>query len=178
MGSGGGDQKLSEESAAYAHTLLSATREELVRADTKAALLFAASGIVIGALLNGLLGGRWSPDLLAGSVEWIWWLGVVAAAVALSCLAAAIYPRTTRSGKQPRMVAYFGDVMNLPRDLLAERIAGTPKEINSALVDQIYQVSQIVAWKYRLIRVALWMFAVAATFSILSVLLNHFLRQG
>jgi hypothetical protein len=165
-----------EEALDYARSLLEATREELVRADTKASLLFAASGVAIGALLNGLLGGKWAPSNLDNRVEWMWWLGVVSAASALTCLAIAIYPRTWRAEVRPKLVAYYGDVVHFSRTELEVALAATSRHIKSALVDQVYQVSKIVRRKYRLIRVALWLFAFAASLCIVAVLLNFVVR--
>lgn len=161
-----------EEALEYAKELLAKSREELVRADTKASLLLAASGIAIGALLNGLLGGKWSPSDLDNKIEWLWWLGVVAAAVAVCSLASAIYPRTRRAGAKPALVAYYGDVVLLPRSELEDAMRVTPSRINAALVDQVYQVALIVDRKYRLIRTALWSFAFAASLCAGSVLID------
>lgn len=164
---------LTEDALEYARALLVSSREELVRADTKAALLLAASGIAIGALLNGLLGGKWSPSDLNSWVEWLWWLGIASTVVAIVSLASAIYPRTKRFGVKPSLVAYYGDVVLLSREELAATImAATPAKINSALFDQIYQVSLIVSRKYKLFRIALWAFASAAALCAASVLIN------
>jgi hypothetical protein len=156
----------------YARALLASSREELVRADTKAALLLAASGIAIGALLNGLLGGKWSPSHLNNWVEWLWWLGIAATVVAIVSLASAIYPRTKRSSVKPLLVAYYADVVLLSREELSVAMAVTPAKINSVLVDQIYQISLIVSRKYKLFCIALWAFASAATFCAVSILIN------
>ena len=56
----------------YGIALLDATREELVRADSKAALLLAGAGVGVSALLNGLMSGRWTPTVLDNRVEWLW----------------------------------------------------------------------------------------------------------
>src|SRR5690242_8638023 len=80
----------------YLADLLKDTREELARADSKAALLLAGTGVVVGAVLAGLLGGRWTPFSLDNRVEWIWWLGVGSAAAGIFSIAAAVYPRIHR----------------------------------------------------------------------------------
>ena len=76
----------------YLADLLADTREELTRVDSKAALLLAASGVIIGALLAGFFGGRWTPFDLSSKVQWLWWLGAASAAFGLFSIAAAVYP--------------------------------------------------------------------------------------
>lgn len=56
----------------YARDLLDDTQEELVRADSKAALILAAAGVAFGALLAGLLSRDWEPFALDNRVEWAW----------------------------------------------------------------------------------------------------------
>jgi hypothetical protein len=83
----------------------------LTRADSKAALLLAAAGVIVGALIAGLLNGRWTPFELDNRVEWVWWVGVAAAASGMLSIAAAIYPRIYRRGApRPEVPAYYGDV--------------------------------------------------------------------
>src|ERR1035441_6347411 len=84
--------------ASYLADLLADTREELTRADSKAALTLAATGVVIGALLAGLFGGKWTPFDLNSKIQWLWWLGVGSAALGVFSIAAAVYPRIRRRG--------------------------------------------------------------------------------
>lgn len=97
-----------------ASQILREAREELGRADGKAGLLLAAAGVGIGAVLAGLLAQDWDPAKLHDSVEWLWWIGTIAGLcgpVALSC---AVWPRTTyRKNRNPKKVAFFGDVVGL-----------------------------------------------------------------
>lgn len=50
--------------------ILGEAREELARADGKAGLLLAAAGVVVGALLAGLLAKDWDPTSLHDRIEW------------------------------------------------------------------------------------------------------------
>ncbi|WP_275293526.1 Pycsar system effector family protein [Amycolatopsis sp. La24] len=169
----GGRIELSEVSREYAYKLLSNTREELVRADAKAALLLAAAGIASSALLNGLLGGKWSPFQLAASVQWIWWMGIAAAASAISALAYGVYPRTRRKGGgRPKLAGYYGDIVGQGRAQVAASVAQAEHHLDAALVDQIFQTSHIVERKYRCLRVAIFAFAAGAILCALSVLLS------
>src|SRR5262245_8921031 len=69
-----------EDRTTYLVDLLKEAREELARADSKAALLLAATGVAVGALLAGLIGGKWMPFSLDNRVEWLWWFGVASVA--------------------------------------------------------------------------------------------------
>ena len=146
--------------------MLDDTREELARADSKAALLLAATGVVVGALLAGLFGGRWTPFELNSRIAWLWWLGVAAAAAGIFSTAAAVYPRLRPRGTPPPPGAptYFGDVTAY-RDIDAFRQAveqaPSPRE---RLIDQTFIVSQIAWRKYILLRLGLrWLlFAILA----------------
>lgn len=164
--------------ADYRKEFLRATREELVRADAKAALLLAAAGIAVGALLNGLLNGRWSPNDLTNEVEWVWWLGASAVALAVVALGTAVYPQTRRVGRAPTKAAYYGDVVQLERDELDAALRGAAADLAESVVDQIYQVSTIVARKYARIRFALAAFAGGAALCTLAILLNLLLTSG
>ncbi len=95
--------------AALTRQLLAETREELHRADGKAAMLFAIFGISFGAVLAGLIAGDWSPRDLAAGAQVVWWLGAVAAVAALVALSAAVWPRLDSNHASGR-VTYFAHV--------------------------------------------------------------------
>jgi MFS family permease len=142
-----------DRTSSYLADLLEDTREELTRADSKAALLLAATGVAVGALLAGLLGGRWSPFTLDNRVEWIWWLGVAFAASGIFWMAAAVYPRIHRRGAlHPEVPAFYGDVARYA-DIDAFRQAiEPPPDPETRLLDQTFLVSGIVQRKYVLLR--------------------------
>lgn len=174
-GCGGPDagvSRLSDDAREYAYKLLANTREELVRADAKAALLLATGGIAGSALLNGLLGGRWTPFQLVNSVEWLWWIGLLSAVGAVLSLACGVYPRTRGKGIRPELASYYGDVVGISRDQLLFGIVQVNDHIDSALVDQIYQIAHIVERKYKCMRVAIWAFGAGAVLCTTSVLLG------
>jgi len=165
---------LSKAAADEARVILAAAREELTRADGKAALLLAASGVAIGALMAALLAGAWSPSDIANGVEWIWWLGAVVATAGVGGLGYAVFPRTTYRGKDrpPELIAYYGDVVKTPKDDLADRLTETAASDGSSLVDQLVSVSNIVDKKYLGIQIGLIGLAGAAILCAASVLLN------
>jgi hypothetical protein len=154
--------------------LLSEAREELVRADTKSTLLLASTGVVIGALISGLIAGNWSPYELRNRIEWLWWIGVTASGVAVTLLAAAVYPRTAPSGRRRGAAfAYYGDVAlcRSPEEV-ESALRGTSSNAMTHLSDQLYQVSKIVMRKYCLIRVAMWLLLLSSGTTLLAVVFN------
>lgn len=158
----------------YAASLLAECREEVDRADKKASILLAATGVGIGALLAGLIAGKWSPFQLKDAIQWLWWTGVAATAGGLWYLACAVYPRTRRRGvDKPESVAYFGDVLAFPTTAeLTSAIAHSSEVSLTRLADQVRQVSLIVDRKYAYIRRAMWLLFSAAICCALSVLIN------
>jgi Family of unknown function (DUF5706) len=138
----------------YATSLLSGVREEIGRADAKASILLAASGVAAGALVAGLIAGAWTPLKLQAAIQWVWWLGVVESAIGICCLALAVYPREEKNDSGATWtVTYYGDVLayRTTAQLVAalNRSAGTNLD---RIADQLRHVSWIVNHKYRLIR--------------------------
>jgi MFS family permease len=158
----------------YLEDLLDDTREELARADSKAALLLAATGVVVGALLAGLFAGKWTPFDLGIRIEWLWWLGVCAAAAGIFAIAGAVYPRLRPRGAPPPPGAptYFGDVTTY-KDIDAFRRAieqaPNPKE---RLIDQTFVLSRIAWRKYVLLRLGLRLLLLAILACGIAVLIN------
>jgi hypothetical protein len=150
--------------------LLSETREELIRADTKAQILLAATGVVISVVLGGVLAGDWSPSTLGCGAEIIWWLGSIAAAVGIVSLIVAIFPRLKplSSGR----VTYFEDVRryekceDLVRDLKVEAGRGDRD------ADQLLNLSRIAHRKYRAVQVAVIALGSAAALCSLAALVG------
>lgn len=164
----------------YIKVLLGDAREELSRADSKSALLLAAAGVVVGALLGGMLGGKWNPLEIDGGIQWLWWLGVAAAAMGIGSIAAAVYPRIRRSGiVRPAAPAYYGDVAQY-KDVreFQDAIKGAANlDLGARLIDQAYQVSCIVQGKYLLLRRGLLLFLFASAACTAALLLNMALRK-
>src|SRR3954452_18945096 len=79
----------------YTEALLKETREELIRADAKASLLFAATGVVLAAVLTGIISGKWNPGDLKAGATGAFILGATAYAVAVISLGYAVWPRIT-----------------------------------------------------------------------------------
>lgn len=156
----------------YLSDLLEDTRAELSRVDSKAALLLASVGVAAGALFVGLLDGKWTPFSLDNRVEWVWWLGISAAAGGVLSIAAAVYPRmATRATPHVGAPAYYGDVAAYKDIHTFRRAIEHAPNIQDRLVDQTFQVSRMVQRKYALLRrgLRLLLFSIAACTSALII---------
>ena len=153
--------------------LLAEAREELTRADSKAALLLASVGVVVGALLAALLAQSWSPFDLPGSVSWLWWIGAASVAVAVVALARAVYPSTSYRSSRPGFIGFFGDVVATPDADVESTLEATAQNPRDVVVDQLTAISAIVDRKYRAIQIALWALAAGAVLCLLAVLINQ-----
>jgi MFS family permease len=158
----------------YVEDMLREAREELVRADGKAALILAASGVAVGALLGGFLAGSWQPFDLSNSIEWLWWVGVVLAAIGLYRLACSVYPQTRRKGPEPEVLAYYVDVNRFKGDLAAlkEKLAESAARAEDRQVDQLRQVCGIAGDKYAGIKAGLFLLGAAAVLCTVAALLG------
>ncbi len=166
-----------EETLEYLGGVLSETREELARADGKAALLLAAIGVATGALLAALMGGKWSPFDVRNGMEWAWWLGALSLAASAAHLALAIFPRTASTRTGDDAPSFFGDFAGY----------GSPAELGVALryrdrseaydraAQQLFAVSTIVKRKYELVQRAIVLLGIAAVLCLGTALLHALL---
>lgn len=157
----------------YLADLLREAREELTRADSKAALLLAAAGVAVGALLAGLLGGKWSPLNLDNRVEWIWWLGVACVASGIFSIAAAVYPRIhPRRADINSAPSYYGDVAAFENIAQFRQAIEKVPSARERLIDQTFQVSRIAQRKYLLLRRGLRLLLLAILACSAAVIIN------
>lgn len=159
---------LTKEGHDLTRTLLRETREELVRADTKASYLLASLGVILGVVLGGAIAGHWTPNDLTCTAEFVWWLGVVAVAVGAVALGNAVYPRLVK--EKPGRVTYFEDVR---RHETCDTLIGdlnTEAELGERDAEQLMRLSKIASRKYRSIQVAIWALVAAALLCIGAVL--------
>ena len=135
-----------------AERLLSTVREDLGRADSKAAVLLSGT-LALPAFLIGWQGapGWHGPADVTLIVAGLLW------AVSVTALVAALMPRTgtvreAREGGDE--VTYFGDLVGARRDLatLAARVAEAGRDPAGWLLVQAVDVSAILSAKYRAIR--------------------------
>lgn len=161
---------LTEDGHVLTDKLLRETREELARADGKAQILFAVSGVVIGVVLGGLLAGDWRPADLSCLGEAVWWLGVVAAAVGPGALAAGIWPRLVPAA--PGRVTYFEDVRGhetCDSLILHLNLEATRRNRD---VEQLWRLSKIVHRKYVAVKIAVGALVSAAGLCVMASLIG------
>lgn len=151
-----GDEQRAAALCAYIDGMLRETREELVRADNKASILFASGGVILGAILAGILSGDWRPaDLDRGASE-VFWFGAVLFVGALVAVGFSIWPRLKHDEAQGAAY-YFGDVREIGRRSRPElrdalkRGAETPERAT----EQLLVISDIAWTKMMGIRTAL-----------------------
>ncbi|MGC5533282.1 Pycsar system effector family protein [Streptomyces sp. SR-10] len=144
-----------------AERLLITVREDLGRADSKAAVLL--SGAL--ALPAFLIGRHGSPDwrgpgdltLVAAGVLWV---------VAVAALVRALLPRTG-TVRDREGVTYFGDLLApFDYDVLTARITEAGRDPVGWLLVQAVDVSAILSAKYRAIRWAVATLAPAAALAL------------
>ncbi len=131
-----------------AERLLSTVREDLGRADSKAAVLLSGT-LALPAFLIGWQGapgwrGPADVTLVLAGVLWT---------VAVTALVGALMPRTG-TVRSRDAVTYFGDLVGARRDLagLAARVAEAGRDPAGWLLVQAVDVSAILSAKYRAIR--------------------------
>jgi len=162
----------------YLADLLADTREELTRADSKASLLLAAVGVILGALIAGLAGSNWTPLALDSRIQWAWWLGVAAAVAGVLSIAASVYPRIFQPRiPHPGVPAYYGDVAAC-RSVEAFRNAiGNVPIPKDRLINQAFVLARIVQRKYVLLRRGLCCLLLAISACTLAVVLNTLISR-
>lgn len=138
----------SDEDNHHLELLLAAAREELGRADQKAAILIAAVGIAISPFITALLG-----DENPAGVLWLYAAAVVLMMLGIVLFGLAIFPQTRRLNDGAQMSAYFEDHVTRQK---SEVLALVRTRVNDeVLADQIWEISSIVSRKYRVIRYAM-----------------------
>ena len=160
-----------DEAEDLAAALLGESREELARADSKAAMLLAAFSLLVGVVLAGLLAGDFKPQDLECAGAPFWWVGCVAVGTSLVALARAIYP-TLSHGEAEGPISYFGHAAGkgVPavENALRRQIDGS----RSRTVEQLAVISDIVWRKYRFLQFALWAFGAGVTLCAIGALIG------
>lgn len=137
--------------------LLADLRVEVARADSKAALLVGALGMTAG-VISGQLSGLHRPlGALSTPGLALWWSGATALLLALVAMLLAVLPRSLRSGWQAGTpLAYFGDIRAADQEgRLAEAIAETAQDAETALRVALAANSRIALRKHQWIRIGL-----------------------
>ncbi|HEY5834181.1 Pycsar system effector family protein [Streptomyces sp.] len=131
-----------------AERLLATVRDDVARADTKAAVLLSGA-LAMPALL---LGGRWSPQQPAGPWLAPLFLGGAVWAAGVALLVWAILPRTRTSRATPG-VTYFADAhRGQDSAALLRAVAAAGEDRVGWLMTQFVDMSVILTAKYRCLR--------------------------
>lgn len=136
--------------------ILTETRSELARADGKAQILLATTGVVVGVVLATLIRGEWTPGELNGPGVWLWWVGVAALTTGVIALAVAVFPQLLAAADGNR-VTYFEDVIRFKRNEADKLLSAlnVEAERSDRDVEQLLRLSYVVHVKYRAIQVAM-----------------------
>ncbi|GAA2347315.1 Pycsar system effector family protein [Streptomyces cuspidosporus] len=130
-------------------TLITETREELLKADSKAGLMLTALGAALTALLGTISAGGIAPQEYASVSQVFFWAGCAAWVPALIMFGLAVVPRAGKP--QQSRAHYFGDAaVTFSVGLFADLVQRTdPRERN---LEQFMTLSRTVWIKYRCIR--------------------------
>ncbi|MFG2826392.1 Pycsar system effector family protein [Streptomyces sp. NPDC048434] len=148
-------------------TLITETREELQKADSKAGMMLTALGVALSALLGAISAGGITPQRYAPVPQALFWTGCAAWVPALVMLGLAVAPR---AGKPQRLRAhYFGDAaVTASVRLLAAVVRRTDPQDRD--LNQFVTLSRTVWVKYRCIRHGMAWGAVFVVFTSLGLL--------
>jgi hypothetical protein len=160
----------------YLTDLHSDTREELNRADSKASLLLAAMGVIVGVIVGGITSSHWSPLSMGTGEQALWWAGVAAAAASMFMFAASVYPRISRRGPRASLPNYYGDVAGYADVEAFRRGISQAPDAAERLIHQTYVLAKIVRSKYVLLQRGLLSLLVAIVACTMSIALNLLLR--
>lgn len=171
----------------YKEGLLQETREELAKADAKASILLAASGIIVAALLAADK-APWYPTRLKHA-EVLGWVAVALMIAGVVFIAAAVKPRLRAKRPLPGVPHYFADVeaywprwwqrwhreqllASGKRDFAAALRSMPAVEGDARLDDQLWNLSHTAYRKYRLVSIGMWLFAVAVVLALVALIVE------
>jgi hypothetical protein len=140
--------------------LLTETREELSKADGKAQILLAVSGVVIGVVLGGAISGDWNPSDLGECARILWWIGVGAAAAGVGSLGFAVFPRLLESDDE--RITYFEDVLRHKDCAALAKALNDEATRGDRDVEQLLRLSRVAHVKYSAVQFAMAALVLAA----------------
>ncbi|WP_127502273.1 hypothetical protein [Actinoplanes solisilvae] len=126
--------------------LLEESIAELTNEENKSTRVLAAFTAVVGALITGLIAGRWSPESLAQTCRVVWWLGAGCVFAALALVASsALYGERLAKSLPASSTSHDSTAI---RDWLHELITHPGQEPASRLL----RVCRTIGRKRRLLR--------------------------
>jgi hypothetical protein len=155
----------------YVRRLLDETREEVVRSDTKASIVLAGAGIVLGILLTGFVTGDVSLSGERWFVAVLVWVAGVALTGGVLLVGLAVYPRTR--GAEAGHGRWFAEIEQYGQDEAALSTA-VQADANDGARDlhQARVLAGIVGRKYRLTKAGMWSLGVGLVASGIAGLLS------
>ncbi|GCD47234.1 Pycsar system effector family protein [Streptomyces paromomycinus] len=170
---GPGRHEEADNETRLARTLLSETREEMLKADHKANVVLTVLGMALTALVSAVGAGGVRPLTYSASAQSLFWAGCAAVAPSFLLLGLAIVPRTG-IGRRDR-THYFGDVASgVTVWQLKARMQQT--DVHERDVSQFAVLSVLVTVKYRCIRRAMIWGGVFLFLTTVGILLGISLR--
>jgi hypothetical protein len=149
-------------------TILTETREEVARADSKASLLFSTVLVVVGVVAAAMLAGDWSPNRLRTWAQVLWWAGAAGVGGGIVLLGGAVYPRVLNRSEGPG-ATYFNEIAKL-KSIQVLDDALTAMTEKARTLKQLYALSHIAHRKFALIAWAIRLFGVALTLIVIAVI--------
>lgn len=144
------------DAADYAAKLLLETREEIVRADSKANLIAAAAGIGVSALIGGFVAGDLGLEDQAGLTQVMAAFSAVLLLAGTGLIGAVIWPST--GDPVAGRAHYYAEIAAVELDDLEGIVSAGAPESMARDLQQAHALARIVAKKYRLTRSALMCF--------------------
>ncbi len=147
---------LLEQKHQAAKQMLAEARADVVQADHKASMVLAALGIGFAAVLGGQLAGTFDSSSLTDFGQWVWWVGVVLAILAVAASALAVWPRFTTKDHPQFGVMYWGHAARykcLPD--LVEAFKNSDTTSPQRTLHQFWRLSRLLLLKYSLVRISL-----------------------
>jgi pycsar effector protein len=147
-----------------AYRLLAANREELKKADQRAAQVLGVA-VAVGTAAFGLLSGGLLSSGAGAAVgdgrPWLWWLSLSWWAASFAASMLALLPRL--GGKiDARHLTFFGHVHGLDGRQISTALHGALREELAGLIAELRWTSRLAMLKYRLVRVSMVCLAVSA----------------
>ena len=143
----------------YVRRLLDETREEVARADTKASIVLAGAGVVVGILLTGFVSGDVSLSGERWYVGFLVWVAGFTLISGVVLVGLAVYPRT--GGAELGHGRWFAEIEQYEHDEEA-LAAAVQADANDGERDlhQARILAGIVGRKYRLTKAGMWSLSV------------------
>ena len=154
----------------HVRRLLDETREEVSRADTKASIVLAGSGVVVGILLTGLVTGDVDLKGEGGIVSVLAWIAGVLLVGGVGFVGSAVYPHT--KGAEPGHARWFAEIAQYEDEATLAEAAQADQADGGRDLHQARVLAVIVARKYRLTKFGMWLLAIGFAAGALAALLS------